>query len=274
MTVWMNGRLVDPGQPVITADDHGLTVGDGVFETAKVVDGRPFALTRHLRRLDASARGLFLDVDLDYVRRGVAEVLDAGPVALGRLRITVTGGPSPLGSDRGSGPLTYLIAVAPATVPVEPAAVVTVPWVRNDRSAVAGLKTTSYAENVVALARAHSVGAAEAIFGNTRGNLCEGTGTNVFLEFEGHLVTPPLSAGCLAGVTRELLVEWLPDLVEERDVPLSAISDTQEAFLTSSLRDVHPIATVDAIPLPKAPGPLTRRALEVFKSRAAADTDP
>lgn len=274
MTVWVNGRLVGPGEPVVAADDHGLTVGDGIFETAKVLDGVPFALTRHLRRLEASARGLALPLDLDFVRRGIDEVLAVGSVALGRLRITVTGGPSPLGSDRGPGPLTYVVAVAPATVPREPSPVVTVPWVRNDRSAVAGLKTTSYAENVVALAHAHSRGAAEAIFANTRGNLCEGTGTNVFLEVDGRLVTPPLSAGCLAGVTRDLLVEWLPDLIEERDVPLEAMATTAEAFLTSSMRDVHPIAAVDGRALDPVPGPLTRRAAEVFAARVAENADP
>jgi branched-chain amino acid aminotransferase len=273
VTVWVNGRVVAPGEPAVTADDHGLTVGDGIFETAKVVDGVPFALTRHLRRLESSARGMALQVDLDVVRRGVKDVLAASPVALGRLRITVTGGPSPLGSDRGTAGPTYLVAVAPATPPTEPGAVITVPWVRNDRSAVAGLKTTSYAENVVALARAHEAGAHEAIFANTRGNLCEGTGTNVFVEVDGRLVTPPLSAGCLAGVTRDLLLEWLPD-IEERDVPLSALAEAKEAFLTSSMRDVHPIAVVDGASLPAAPGPLTRHAAEAFATRAAENVDP
>ncbi len=273
MTAWVNGRVVGLGEPAITANDHGLTVGDGVFETAKVVDGVPFALTRHLRRLEGSARGLALTIDVDTVRRGVQEVLAADPVAFGRLRITVTGGPSPLASDRGSAGPTYVVAVAAATPPAGPAAVVTVPWVRNDRGAVAGLKTTSYAENVVALAHAHSAGAHEAIFANTRGNLCEGTGTNVFVVVAGRLVTPPLSSGCLAGVTRDLLLAWLPD-VEERDVPLSALAEAPEAFLTSSLRDVHPIALVDGAPLPAAPGPLTQRAAEVFAARAAQDVDP
>ncbi len=273
MTVWVNGRVIPPGQPAITADDHGLTVGDGIFETAKVVDGVAFALTRHLRRLQGSAQGMALTIDVDVVRRGVEEVLAANPVALGRLRITVTGGPSPLGSDRGTAGPTYVVAVAAAAAPTEPAAVITVPWVRNDRGAVAGLKTTSYAENVLALARAHDAGAHEALFANTRGNLCEGTGTNVFLAVGGRLVTPPLSSGCLAGVTRDLLLEWLPDIAE-RDVPLSALAEAQEAFLTSSLRDVHPVALVDGTPVPSVPGPLTRRAADVFASRAAQDVDP
>ena len=117
-----------------------------------------------------------------------------------RLRITYTGGISPLGSDRGDGAPTLVVAVAPMRDWPASSAVATVPWTRNERSATAGLKTTSYAENVVALAHAHANGAAEALLANTAGNLCEGTGSNVFLVLDGQVVTPPLSSGCLAGV--------------------------------------------------------------------------
>src|SRR5579884_2937947 len=112
MTLWVNGALVEPATPVVRADDHGLVVGDGVFETCEVRDGAAFALTRHLRRLQRSAAGLALEIDTGYVREGVAAVLDAAP-ARARLRITVTGGPSPYGSDRGGGPCTVLVATAP-----------------------------------------------------------------------------------------------------------------------------------------------------------------
>src|SRR3954454_13633753 len=105
MRVWFNGSLLDdPGAPAIGVDDHGLTVGDGVFETMKVLDGRPFALTRHLDRLAVSAAGLGLPaLDLDEVRRGVAAVLDGPVLPLARLRITCTAGPAPMGSGRGTG---------------------------------------------------------------------------------------------------------------------------------------------------------------------------
>ena len=106
-----------------------------------------------------------------------------------------------------------------------------------------GVKTISYGENVVALAYARERGAGEAIFANLAGNLCEGTGTNVFLAVGGRLVTPPLSSGCLAGVTRDLLLELL-DVVED-DLPLSALASADEAFLSSSTREVQPISAVD-----------------------------
>ena len=271
--VWLGDGLVDADDARVSVFDHGLTVGDGVFETAKVVDGVPFALTRHLDRLLRSAAGLGLAVDADLVRRAVTAVLDSEHLPLGRLRITVTGGLAPLGSDRGDATPTVVVAGAP-TQPWPPTAVVAVvPWTRNESAATAGLKTTSYADNVVALAYAHEHGAAEAIFGNTHGDLCEGTGTNIFLAYDGRLITPPLTSGCLPGVTRALLLEWLPD-VAEMAVPLRVLAASDEAFLTSSTRDIQPIRAVDGVVLPAAPGPLTQRAIDVWVAREAETPDP
>jgi branched-chain amino acid aminotransferase len=272
MTLWLNGALVDHDGPVLRADDHGITVGDGVFETLKVIGGTPFALTRHLRRLEASAAGLGMKVDLDVVRRAVADVLDADIFDRARLRITITGGPSPFGSDRGDAQPTVMVATGPMSAWPPTADVAVVPWTRNERAATAGLKTTSYADNVIALQYAHDHGAAEAIFANTAGELCEGTGSNVFLGIDGELVTPPLASGCLAGITRELVIEWLGDVVE-RPLPLAALARADEAFLTSSTRDVQAIRAVEAAALGSAPGPLTARAIEVFADRSK-EVDP
>jgi branched-chain amino acid aminotransferase len=274
MKIWLDDTLVDDGDAVVSVFDHGITVGDGVFETAKVVDGVAFAMTRHLDRLVRSAAGLGLAVDAARVRDAVAAVIDAnGPLPRARLRITLTGGRAPLGSDRGEATPSLIVAVAPMTPWPAYADVITVPWTRNERAATAGLKTTSYADNVVALARAHEADAQEAIFPNTRGELCEGTGTNIFIALDGELVTPPLSSGCLPGVTRALLVEWLNDVVE-RPTPIAGLAHASEAFLASSTRDVQPIRLVDGVPLPATPGPLTQRAAAVFAERAATNADP
>ena len=273
MRVWFNGSVLDdPGAPVIGVYDHGLTVGDGVFETLKVLDGRPFALTRHLERLVGSAAGLGLPApDLDAVRRGVTESLAGQDLPLGRLRITYTAGPAPLGSGRGAGPAT-LIVVTDLMVPAEETtAVVRVPWVRNERSAVAGLKTTSYAENVVALARARDAGASEAIFGNTLGNLCEGTGSNIGYVIGGEARTPSLASGCLAGVTRALLLEWCD--VVEMDEPVGVLDEADEVFLVSTTRDVQPVHRLDDRVL-GAPGPVTRKLQQSWAAHAADCIDP
>jgi branched-chain amino acid aminotransferase len=272
--VWLNGSLVDGGEAKLSVFDHGFTVGDGVFETVKAVDGRPFALTRHLDRLAASAGGLGLpDPDRDLLRGAVDQVLAANDVgALGRIRITYTGGVSPLGSERGTAGPTMVVAAVPMRPWPESTAVATVPWTRNERSPVTGIKTTSYAENVVMLAHAHRHGASEAVFANTAGNLCEGTGSNVFVALDGRLVTPPLAAGCLAGVTRALLLEWVG--ADEDDVPIAALGEADEVFLASTTRNIQPVHRVDDRALPETPGPLTRKAMEVFAVRSGDTLDP
>ena len=276
--VWLDGAIVETSEARVSVFDHGLTVGDGVFETLKVTAGRPFALRRHLERLHRSARGLGLDVPLAdaRLRTAIDELLAAaGPGAAdsSRLRITLTGGIAPPGSGRGSGGPTLIIAVAPLD-PWEPdTTAVTVPWPRNERSAITGLKTTSYAENVVALAEARKAGATEAILPNLTGNLCEGTGTNVFVARAGRLVTPPLLAGCLAGVTRALLLEELPD-ADEENIPMAALPEADEVLLTSSTRDVQPLRELDGRPLPGADGPMAKRAVDAIADLQARDLDP
>jgi branched-chain amino acid aminotransferase len=281
-TIWVDGRLVDPGEAAVRALDHGLTVGDGVFETCGVQDGAAFALTRHLRRLARSAQGLGLDApDEDRIRAGIDEVLAAAGPDVQRLRITVTAGTGPLGSGRTPGAQTLVVAASPGAH-ADRSRVVRAPWVRNERSAVAGLKTTSYAENVVALAYAAQRGADEAILANTVGQLCEGTGANVFVERDDELVTPPLSSGCLAGITRELLLEWgaqegLP--VREADpdeLPFSVLDEVARGeaglLVTGSVRNVTPVVELDGREVRS--GPLSERAAELFARRRAEGIDP
>jgi branched-chain amino acid aminotransferase len=274
VAVWINGTLVPDDEARISVFDHGLVTGDGVFETVKVVNGVPFALSRHLARLSRSATGLGLAApDLDQIKIGaMAVIVASGKLELARMRITVTGGIAPLGSERGGSPLTAIVALAEAKAPAPWVDVVTVPWPRNEHGALSGLKTTSYGENVRALAYAGEHGGSEAIFPNTVGDLCEGTGTNVFVVSQGRLVTPPLSAGCLAGVTRALVIEWSG--ATEADMPLTALAEADEAFLTGTTRDVQPIRCVDGMPLAAAPGPVTRKAAEVFAMRSAETPDP
>lgn len=273
--VWVDGARVEPGTPAVSAVDHGITVGDGVFETAKVDGGHVFALTRHADRLDRSLDGLgLLPADRAVVEAGITAVL-AEPLEFGRLRWTVTAGIGPLGSDRGDSGYTYVVTAGPMPRPPASGGVVVVPWTRNERSATAGLKTTSYADNVVALAYAKARGASEAIFPNTRGELCEGTGSNIFVVVGDEILTPPLRSGALAGITRELVLQWcradgIP--IREADLPLEILRDADEVFITSSTRDVMPVDRVDDRML--STGPLTKAAAESFVRHSTESPDP
>ena len=273
MRAWCNGSLVDPKAPAVSLLDHGLTVGDGVFEAIKITDNQPFALTRHLRRLVRSAQGLGLpEPDLEMIRKGIDETLAGQEIKHGRIRLTFTGGVSPLGSNRAGDPEPTTAIVTTAVDPMAShTAAVTVPWPRNERGALAGLKTTSYGENVVALAYAAERDATEAIFPNLAGNLCEGTGTNVFAVIDGLVVTPPLTAGCLAGVTRALVIEWCD--VHERDLSMAELAAADEVFLTSTTRDIQGLTRLDDRTFP-ANQPVTASVAKEWRAREARDIDP
>lgn len=273
-TIWVGDGLVPAGEASVSAVDHGLVTGDGVFEAVEIRDGRTFALRRHLARMSRSAAGLGLDQPpLDRIREAARALLDSDPVEHGVLRITWTAGPGLLGSGRVDGSPTLVVAAAPVPMPEPTEDVWVVPWCRNDKGALAGLKTTSYAENVRALAYARERGAGEAIFANTAGQLCEGTGSNVFVVARGDVLTPPLSSGCLAGITRELLREVFPAVLD-CDLPLSALTEADEVFLTSTGRHVQAVARVDGTPLRNAPGPVTQAAAAAFARLRGVTDEP
>lgn len=271
----MGGELVEGAAARISVLDHGFTVADGVFETLKVTRDGPFALTRHLRRLASSAGALGLAAPDDEVVHSAVEAVvsanEAETAGLGRLRITYTGGVAPLGSDRGDAVPTLVVAMAHVSPWPATTTIATVPWTRNENSALAGVKSTSYAENVIALHRAHDRGASEAVLANTRGELCEGTGTNVFVVIDGTVLTPPLSSGCLGGITRELVLEWFG--AREQSMPIDVLTTADEVFLTSSTRNVHPVVRADDRAWLDA-GPVGRELQRAFDDRADGDIDP
>lgn len=271
---WLDGRLVDPDVPHLSIADRGITVGEGVFETLIAVRGAPFACSRHLRRLRHSAEvvGLAVPLDDDALRAALLAVLGAAGLDEARLRLTVTGGAGPAGTAR-AGSTPTVIATAGPLPPWGPSEdVVRSPWPRNERAPTAGAKTTAYADNIVVAAWARARGAGEALLANLEGRLCEGTASNVFVEHGGRLVTPPQASGCLGGVTRELLLEL--GVAEELDVPFEVLDATDEAFLSSTTRHVHPIAAIDGVALRSCPGPLTRAAADAFAELVATELDP
>jgi len=273
LSVWVNGvRYENQGAATVPATDHGLVVGDGVFEALKVTHAGPFAVQRHLNRLSRSAAAMGLPApDHARIRAAIEQVLDGREFDHGRLRITYTGGLGPLSSSAAYGPPTLVVAAGPAELPAEFTSIVTAPWTRNEHGALSGVKSTSYAENVRTLAYATKRGATEAIFLNTEGNVCEGTGTNIFVVIDGTIVTPPLSSGPLAGITREVIMEWCD--VEERDFTLTEAMAADEVFITSSLRDVQAVHRWDETDL-RTFHPMTDHIATTFAERSSAVIDP
>lgn len=271
--VYVNGQLLSEDEATISTFDHGLVVGDGAFETVLLRGGRPFALNRHLARLNRSLEGLGIDcVDLKMVANAVAEVVSHLGYHEGRIRITVTAGRGPLGSGRYGSDHSVVVAGAPAVDMHETSHVQIVPWPRNERGALVGLKTISYAENAVALAFAMTHEADEAIFANLAGDLCEGSGSNVFVVIDGELRTPPLHSGCLAGITRGLVLEFCGGI--EREIPIDAFHPgaIEEAFLTSAIRGVQPISMIDGEAL--APGPISQSIVARFSALRDENAEP
>lgn len=270
--VWLNGGITASAEARISPFDRGFLFGDGAFETLRAYCGTPFAVTRHWERLRASCEILGLKPpSAAEFSKALAEVLASNNLTQARLRFTVS-----RGEDSNTG--ATLLASASA-LPVWPSAasVCTVPWARNERSPLAGAKSISYSENSLALAWAKQRGADEGIFANTRGLLCEGTGSNVFLVHDGVLMTPPLSSGCLAGVTRALVLELARNdgiAVEETPLSVSALAESDEAFLTSTTREVQPIAQVDGGDLSQSPGLICRRLVELFHRLTLHDDNP
>ena len=273
LKVWLNGRLHDdPRRATIAGTDHGLLVGDGVFETLKVNEHGAFAVRRHLNRMSRSAAALGLPApDHSLIREGISAVLEGREFPRGKLRITYTGGSGPLGSEAAYGPPNLIVALVPAEPAPSVTSIVTAPWTRNERGALAGVKSTSYAENVRALGYATQRGAGEAIFLNTAGHICEGTGTNIFLIFDDTVITPPLSAGPLAGITRELIMEWSP--VEERTLTIEQAKLADEVFITSSMRDIQGVERWDDQIFGSA-RPTTEALAATFAECSQTDLDP
>jgi branched-chain amino acid aminotransferase len=269
--IYINGLLLPRAEACISAFDHGFTVGDGVFESLITYDGKAFAVPEHWERLVRSAAALEITPpSLETFTTALEEIIRANRLDKARLRVTLTGGEAPLGSEKAVQSQPTLV-VASMDVPQRPevADICTVPWPRNERGALAQVKSTSYAENVIALAAAKAKGAQEAILENTQGELCEGTGSNIFLVLNGQLHTPPLQSGCLAGVTRHIVIQLCQELgivVNQSPLPMRCLFEASEAFLTSTYREVQPIASVDRHPFPAAPGPRTEELQQAFRA--------
>ncbi len=279
--VWLDGVLWGPGEALVPVEDRGFTLGDALFETLRVANGRPFRLDRHLSRLARGGRVLGIPVPLERIRGGVEEALQAGAIRDGALRITLSRGEGPPG-----------LAPPPAA---EPRVVVTVRPYRppSDRrrgirvlvgegrvaegALTAGCKLVAYGERVAALLAARKEGADDALLRNGRGTVVGGTASNVVVvEDSGSLRTPAESCGALPGVTREVVLELARSEgrpVEEGPIRPEELIGAQEIFLTSSLRGLAPVISLDGIPVGSGePGPIWEGLVRFYETVVAEET--
>ncbi|HVC19342.1 MAG TPA: aminotransferase class IV [Vicinamibacterales bacterium] len=290
-TVNVNGRISDAGQAVVPVFDHGFLYGEGVYETLRTYNGRPFLFDRHLERLRASAamlRLLFPLTDRELDAR-VAETLAAGGLG------TAGGGPDAyirILLTRGVGDLTYdpaacatpslviIVKAFAAPVPAlfeEGVPAVLVSILRNHPGSLNPLmKSNNLLNNALAMQEALRRGGFEGIMRNYRGELAECTQSNLFIVKDGAVLTPPLESGLLAGVTRAFVLEMAGGLgIDAREAVLTDadLFGADEAFLTSTTREVLPIVRVDDQSIGTGrPGPVAKRLLAAFRQKAQALT--
>jgi branched-chain amino acid aminotransferase len=273
--VWLNGALADEEKACVSPADHGLLVGDGVFETLRCYGGAPFALDDHLGRLQAGASALGLEPPArELLREATSAVIEANGLADARMRITLTSGAGPPGLLRASRQPTLLVSAQPL-VPWPPTATAIVSrWRRDQDSPLTGVKTISLVDSVMALTEARASGAAEAILLNGRGEVCEATTANVFAVRGGRVETPALMSGCLAGITRDRVLGLCAKFAlggGEAEIPAAALRDSDELFLTSSTREVQPLVELDGRPVGTGgPGKVTRRLAAAYSAMVRA----
>lgn len=279
----IDGRIVDPTIPHLSALDRGFTLADGLFETMRAYGGVIFRLDEHLARLErgASALRLFVPPQLRaMVLNALRAAVDQG-LRDTSVRLTVSRGPGAPGvAPPPDAHPTVVVAVHP--LPPFPASLYgdglsasTATGRRNEHAVTAGLKTLSYTDAMVALAEARASGNDDAIFLDTDGHLSEATSSNLFLVIDGSLVTPATRCGALPGITRATVLNLAADRgmpAEERVLHPDELDDASEAFLTSSVREIVPLVRVDGRLIGEGtPGEHTRALMAAYAERVWAE---
>lgn len=250
--IWCNGEFIE-GPLEVSPSDRGLTNGLGIFETLLARDGRPEVLEMHLERMRNGAERLGWSTEglhTTLIAEAIRGLLDRRNLKEGRARIRIAlsaGEGSLLDLARGESALLWIVAARAPEAP-DSFTMVTAPFPRNEASPLAGLKCASYAENLFALDHARRNGADEALFYNTKGELCEGATSNLFLVKNSEVFTPPLSAGCLPGTMRARVIAKCRELgiqVSEQALFPRDLEEASEVFTTSSTRGVVPVRKID-----------------------------
>jgi branched-chain amino acid aminotransferase len=284
MKVFIDGQFLDEADAKISVFDHGLLYGDGVFEGIRMYHNRIFKLKEHIQRLYWSAKAILLDIPMtpDELTRACVDTCKANGLRDGYIRLVVTRGRGTLGLDPRRCPKASVIIIA-STIQLYPEeyyhkglTIVTVPTTRNLPNSVnPAIKSLNYLNNILARIEANNAGVEEAIMLNSEGFVAECTGDNIFLVHQGRLVTPPLSAGALYGITRGTVLDCAKALgipTAEPNLTRYDVYIADEMFLTGTAAEMVPVVKVDGRVIGDGkPGPITLKLLEAFRERTKVD---
>lgn len=284
MKVYIDGQFFDEADAKISVFDHGLLYGDGVFEGIRMYHNRIFKLREHLERLFNSAKAILLDIpmSLDELTKACIATCQANGLRDGYIRLIVTRGRGTLGLDPRRCPRPSVIVIA-STIQLYPVeyyetglTIVTVPTTRNPTNSVnPAIKSLNYLNNILARIEANNAGVEEAILLNSEGFVAECTADNVFVVRKGRLMTPPLSAGALHGITRETVLDCAAELgipSSEPNLSRYEVYIADEMFITGTAAEMVPVVKVDGRVIGTGkPGPITRQLTEAFRKRTQAD---
>ena len=279
MKVFIDGKFVDEKNAKISVFDHGLLYGDGVFEGIRAYNGRVFKLKEHVDRLYYSAKAILLKIPMSRqaIAKAVLDTCRRNKIRDGYIRLVVTRGVGTLGLDPDRCKKGSVIVIAgkiqlyPKELYEKGMPLITVPTTRNFANAInPAIKSLNYLNNILAKIEAKIGGCAEAIMLNPSGNVAECTGDNVFILSGGKLLTPPLSAGALRGITRGAVIGLAAEMgleVREPDLTRYDLYNADECFITGTAAEIAPVASIDGRVIGKGrPGPVTKKFIAAYRA--------
>ena len=287
MKIFIDGKYYGERDAKISVFDHGLLYGDGIFEGIRAYNGRVFKLTEHIDRLFCSAKSILLKVPMVHadIMAAIVETCRRNRIRDGYIRLVVTRGAGTLGlnPNRCKNPSVIIIAGKMQLYPPElyqrGMDIVTVPTTRNLHSALnPAIKSLNYLNNILAKIEANNAGCEEAIMLNAEGFVAECTGDNIFIVKDGHLLTPPLSAGALYGITRQVVMDLAAQSglkVGEPNLTRYDLFNADECFLTGTGAEVVPVVKIDGRVVGTGkPGPVTESLVTQYHALTKASGEP
>lgn len=287
MKIYIDGKYYDERNARISVFDHGLLYGDGIFEGIRAYNGRVFALKEHIDRLFYSAKAILLEIPMAHadIMAATVETCRRNRIRDGYIRLVVTRGAGTLGLNPRSCKKPSVIIIAgkiqlyPQELYQQGMDIITVPTTRNLHSALnPAIKSLNYLNNILAKIEANNAGCEEAIMLNAEGFVAECTGDNIFVVKEGHLLTPPLSAGALYGITRRTVMELAAQsglAVSEPDLTRYDLFNADECFLTGTAAEIMPVVKIDGRTIGAGkPGPVTRNLVTKYHTLTKASGEP